>query len=101
MAGGYARLGEYEAWLRQYVKLAENGRKLAAELKDVARGHGSKLHEQRFASHAQRLYNEEVYWTLQITGVASLAAAERAAVPVAVSVPAKKAAKPKQSVRAR
>jgi hypothetical protein len=80
----------YEAWLRQYVKLAEAGRKLASQLADDARRHGSRMNEQRFSSHAQRLYNEEVYWTLQIQGVLSLVAAQAALAPP----PAKKAAKP-------
>jgi hypothetical protein len=85
----YERAGDYEAWLRQFVRLAETGRKLATSLGDAARRHGQRMNEQRFSSHAERLYKEEVYWTLQIQGVASLAAAQRAEAP-----PAPKAAKP-------
>ena len=72
----FVRLHEYEAWLRQYVRLAETGRKLATQLGDAARRRGQRMNEQRFAGHAQRLYNEEVYWTLQVQGVANLAAAQ-------------------------
>ncbi|HUB95201.1 MAG TPA: hypothetical protein VL993_04745 [Stellaceae bacterium] len=72
--GPFVRAGEYETWLRQFVRQAETGRKLATHLSDSARRHGQRLNEQRFASHAERLYKEEVYWTLQIQGVASLAA---------------------------
>jgi len=81
----------YETWLRQYVKLGEAGRKLASQLADDARRRGSRMNEQRFAGHAQRLYNEEVYWTLQIQSVLSLAAAQNALAPEGA---AKKAAKP-------
>jgi hypothetical protein len=84
-------IAAYEAWLRQYVKLAETGRKLASGLADGARRRASKINEHRFSSHAQRLYNEEVYWTLQIQGVASLAAQQSAA--PAEPAPAKKTAK--------
>ena len=91
-AAPYERIGDYEAWLRNYVKLAESGRKLATGLAAAARGHGSRLNEQRFTGHAQRLYNEEVYWTLQIQGVASLAATPRTEAP-GTSAPAKKKAK--------
>jgi hypothetical protein len=95
----YERIGEYEAWLRNYVKLAESGRKLATGLAAAARGHGSRGNEQRFTSHAQRLYNEEVYWTLQVEGVASLAATQRAEAPPAP--PSKKKTAAKKPTRAR
>lgn len=91
-ADGFDEIDAYEAWLRQYVKLAEAGRKLASQLSDGARRRASKINEHRFSSHAKRLYDEEVYWTLQIQGVASLAAAQRTAAPEAPA-PAKKAAK--------
>jgi hypothetical protein len=95
-AGAFERIDDYEAWLRNYVRLAEAGRKLATQLADAGRRHGERLNAQRFAGHAQRLYNEEVYWTLQVEGVASLAAAQRALVPsdAAPAAPKKKAAKP-------
>jgi hypothetical protein len=89
--GGFEGIDAYEAWLRQYVKLAEAGRKLASQLGDGARRRGNRMNEHRFSSHAQRLYNEEVYWTLQIQGIASLAAAQRAP---GLEPPAKKSAKP-------
>jgi hypothetical protein len=99
---GAARVEAYEAWLRQYVRLAEEGRKLATQLADAARRRGRRLDEQRFAGHAQRLYNEEVYWTLQIAGVASLAAAERLEMPRAAPGKRAAAAKPaKPAARAR
>ncbi len=99
-AEGFDEIGAYEAWLRHYVKLAETGRKLASQLTDSARRRGSKINEHRFSSHAQRLYNEEVYWTLQIQGVVSLAAAQRTAPPdVPQQQPAKKAAKPAAAAR--
>lgn len=102
MAKEPSAIESYEDWLRQFVKLAENGRKLAASLKDGARGRGQKLQEQRFSSHAQRLYDAEVYWTLQIPGVASLAAAERAvATPAAPAAKLKAAAKPRAKSAAR
>jgi len=88
-----AEITAYEAWLRNYVKLAETGRKLASGLADGARRRASKIDEHRFSSHAQRLYNEEVYWTLQMKGLAALAAAERALTPQAAPAPAKAAAK--------
>jgi hypothetical protein len=94
-ADGFDEIGAYEAWLRHYVKLAESGRKLASQLSDGARRRGSKINEHRFSSHAQRLYNEEVYWTLQIQGVVSLAAVKPADAPA----PAKKAAKPAAAAR--
>jgi hypothetical protein len=97
-AAPYERIGEYEAWLRTYVKLAESGRKLATGLAAAARGHGSRINEQRFTSHAQRLYNEEVYWTLQVEGIASLAATQRAETP---PPPPKKKAAAKKPARAR
>jgi hypothetical protein len=95
-AAAFERIDDYEAWLRNYVRLAEAGRKLATQLADAARRHGQRINEQRFAGHAQRLYNEEVYWTLQVQGVASLAASQRAQGPSdAAPAPAKKkAAKP-------
>ncbi len=83
MAEASDEIAAYEAWLRQYVKLAEAGRKLAAELQASARRRASKIDEHRFSSHAQRLYNEEVYWTLQMKGVAALAAERHAARPAA------------------
>jgi hypothetical protein len=95
-AAPFERIDEYETWLRHYVRLAESGRKLATGLAEAARRQASRLNEQRFSSHAQRLYNEEVYWTLQVQGIASLAAAQRAATPAApppVSAAKKKAAK--------
>ncbi len=95
-AAPFERIDEYEAWLRNYVRLAETGRKLATSLAEAARRHGSRLNEQRFSGHAQRLYNEEVYWTLQVQGVATLAATQRAATPEKpppVSAAKKKAAK--------
>jgi hypothetical protein len=88
MTAALERIDDYEAWLRQYVRLAEAGRKIATQLADAARRHGVRMNEHRFSSHAQRLYNEEVYWTLQIQGVAHLAAAQREEAP---PVPAKKA----------
>ena len=103
MAGGFDGVEQYEAWLRQYVRLAESGRKLASRLADTARGRGLRMNEQRFAGHAQRLYNEEVYWTLQIAGVAQLAAALRAeapAAPAARAKTAKTASRAKPAVRA-
>jgi hypothetical protein len=98
-----SKIESYEAWLREFVRLAETGRKRAAELRELARGQGRKLQEQRFSSHAQRLYNEEVYWTLQIEGVASAAAAERALSPApakpAAKAPAKRPARAKSATR--
>ena len=91
--GGIEGIDAYEAWLRQYVRLAETGRKRASQLADGARRRANKMNEHRFSSHAQRLYNEEVYWTLQIQGIASLAAAQRATAQD-LPQPAKKAAKP-------
>jgi hypothetical protein len=97
-AGAFERAAEYETWLRQFVRHAEAGRKLATHLSDAARRHSQRMNEQRFASHAERLYKEEVYWTLQIQGVASLAAAHAAEAPAARKEPpartAKAAAKP-------
>jgi hypothetical protein len=94
--GPFERAGEYEAWLRQFVRHAETGRKLATILSGAARRHGQRMNEQRFASHAERLYKEEVYWTLQIEGVASLAASHAAEAPAprkAAPKPAKKGTK--------
>ncbi|HXQ50903.1 MAG TPA: hypothetical protein VN802_07410 [Stellaceae bacterium] len=91
MAAPGTAIEAYESWLREYVRLAEAGRKLATQLGDASRRRGERLNEQRFSGHAHRLYNEEVYWTLQIAGVTSLAAAEREAAPAAPR--AKKAAK--------
>jgi hypothetical protein len=82
-AAPFERAGEYETWLRQFVRHAETGRKLATHLSDAARRHGQRMNEQRFSGHAERLYKEEVYWTLQIQGVASLAAAQPAEKPAA------------------
>jgi hypothetical protein len=97
----FDRIEDYEAWLRHYVRLAESGRKLASHLADAARRHGQRVNEQRFAGHAHRLYNEEVYWTLQVEGVASLAASQRAQAPAATPPPAKKkAAKPAPAAKA-
>jgi hypothetical protein len=91
----FDRIDDYEAWLRNYVRLAEKGRKLASHLADAARRHGQRVNEQRFTSQAHRLYNEEVFWTLQVEGVASLAAAQRALAAAAAPPPnKKKAAKP-------
>lgn len=90
-----ARVEAYETWLRHYVRLAETGRKLATQLADAARRRGRRLDEQRFSGHAHRLYNEEVYWTLQIAGVAELAAAERVELPEAA--PAKRRVAAKQA----
>jgi hypothetical protein len=100
----FARLHEYEAWLRQYVRLAETGRKLATQLGDAARRRGQRINEQRFAGHAQRLYNEEVYWTLQVQGVANLAAAQHQEPaplekPEQTHVKSKKATKPAASAK--
>jgi hypothetical protein len=89
-AAAFGRVGEYEAWLRQFVRLAESGRELATRLAESARRHGQRMNEQRFSSHAERLYKEEVYWTLQIQGVASLAAATHVE-----KLAAKKAAAPR------
>jgi pyruvate/2-oxoglutarate dehydrogenase complex dihydrolipoamide acyltransferase (E2) component len=98
----FERIDQYEAWLRSYVRLAETGRKLATSLAEAARRHGSRINQQRFSGHAQRLYNEEVHWTLQVEGVAALAATQRAQAPAEPPPPAakKKAAK-KTPARAR
>jgi hypothetical protein len=97
-SGAFERAAEYETWLRQFVRHAEAGRKLATHLSDAARRHSQRLNEQRFASHAERLYKEEVYWTLQIQGVASLAAAHAAEAPArAVKAPAKPAPKKRKA----
>jgi len=106
-ASPFERAGEYETWLRQFVRHAETGRKLATHLSDAARRHGQRMNEQRFSGHAERLYKEEVYWTLQIQGVASLAAAQQAEKPAATKAPpakpaakaAAKAAKPVRKAR--
>jgi hypothetical protein len=97
-SGAFERAAEYETWLRQFVRHAEAGRKLATHLSDAARRHGQRINEQRFSSHAERLYKEEVYWTLQIQGVAGLAAAHAAEAPARTAkAPAKPAPKKRKS----
>ena len=102
-SSAFERAAEYETWLRQFVRHAEAGRKLATHLSDAARRHGQRMNEQRFSTHAERLYKEEVYWTLQIQGVASLAASHAAEQPKApartLKTPAKTAAKPAPKTR--
>jgi hypothetical protein len=93
MAEAPNEVAAYEAWLRTYVKHAETGRKLASHLADDARRRGARMNQHRFSSHAQRLYNEEVYWTLQIDGVAKLALEQRVAAPLAEPAPVKRRAK--------
>jgi hypothetical protein len=101
MAEAMSGVEQYEAWLRKYVSLAEAGRKLASQLADAARRGASRMNEQRFSSHAQRLYNEEVYWTLQIAGIAQLGAAQRTQTQVAPPPPAPKSKPQKAAPRAK